>query len=467
VKFIFATTEIRKVPVTVLSRCQRFDLRRVEVAELMRHLKKIAANEGAKADDDALAMIARAAEGSVRDGLSILDQAIATGSGEVSAGIVRTMLGLADRGRIFDLLEHVLRGEAAAALEALAALHRDGAEPIQLLSDLAEAVHITTRVKTVGPGPGSEALSAEEKRRAGALAGRLSIPILSRAWQMLIKGLEDAARAPEPMAAAEMVLIRIAFTADLPSPDDIIKALGNEGNRRSAPGAGPPAPGGRDDRAPLNALTPRSPDAGEDAAGEDEAVLSIESASTTRQPQARVESLHEPDLLQPDLLREVLPADAAPEDLDAEPGDADDPLRPPGAQTGLAQPRSFGEVVALAGARRDARLKVHLEEHVSLVKFDASAGSIDLFLLPGAPPEMANELREKLNRWTGRRWMVVLSKTKGDRSVGEVRREREAAEIAELKKHPAVAVILEEFPDAKIAEVREIPGTRDDETGTG
>ena len=467
VKFIFATTEIRKVPVTVLSRCQRFDLRRVEVAELMRHLKKIAANEGAKADDDALAMIARAAEGSVRDGLSILDQAIATGSGEVSAGIVRTMLGLADRGRIFDLLEHVLRGEAAAALEALAALHRDGAEPIQLLSDLAEAVHITTRVKTVGPGPGSEALSAEEKRRAGAMAGRLSIPILSRAWQMLIKGLEDAARAPEPMAAAEMVLIRIAFTADLPSPDDIIKALGNEGNRRSAPGAGPPAPGGRDDRAPLNALTPRSPDAGEDAAGEDEAVLSIESASTTRQPQARVESLHEPDLLQPDLLREVLPADAAPEDLDAEPGDADDPLRPPGAQTGLAQPRSFSEVVALAGARRDARLKVHLEEHVSLVKFDASAGSIDLFLLPGAPPEMANELREKLNRWTGRRWMVVLSKTKGDRSVGEVRREREAAEIAELKKHPAVAVILEEFPDAKIAEVREIPGTRDDETGTG
>ena len=174
VKFIFATTEIRKVPVTVLSRCQRFDLRRVEVPVLARHFKGIVAAEGAKAEDDAIALIARAAEGSVRDGLSILDQAIAMSLGEpgtaVSAVQVRAMLGLADRGRIFDLLEQLAGGEIAPALEAFAGLHRDGAEAAQILADLAEAVHQTARIKVTGAAAASEALSGEEKRRAGALA---------------------------------------------------------------------------------------------------------------------------------------------------------------------------------------------------------------------------------------------------------------------------------------------------------
>lgn len=153
---------------------------------------------------------------------------------------------------------------------------------------------------------------------------------------------------------------------------------------------------------------------------------------------------------------------------DGEPVDSGDTIAPPPvAAPGLADPRSFTQVVALVSTHRDAKLKIHLEEHVSLVKFDAVAGSIDLFLLSGAPPEIANDLREKLNKWTGRRWMVVLSKVRGEPSLGDVRRQREAADIARLRQHSAVAAILDEFPDAKIASVRSIDGIRDDETGTG
>jgi DNA polymerase-3 subunit gamma/tau len=424
VKFIFATTEIRKVPVTVLSRCQRFDLRRVDVPELADHFRKIAANENAKAADDALVMIARAAEGSVRDGLSLLDQAIAMGEGEVGAETVRAMLGLADRGRIFDLVECIFRGDAKAALLALDALHHDGAEPGQVLADLAEAVHAAARCKAVGPEAGGEALSAEEKRRAEALSKRLSTPLLARAWQMLLKGWEETARAPNPRAAAEMVLIRLAHTADLPAPDEVIRSLGGQ----EALSFGGPKPSQRDN------------------GGARELPLS-QAASA---PSASAET-------------EYVGADEDEWDPAGEQGseDADAPA------TQLPDPRTFAEVVALVGERRDPKLKVHLEDHVSLVKFDAAAGSIDLFLLPGAPPQIANELREKLIAWTQRRWVVMLSKEAGERPIGEVRREHEAAELEALKSHPALKAVLDEFPDAKIAAVRPLlaPGT--DETGTG
>ena len=240
VKFIFATTEVRRVPVTVLSRCQRFDLRRVDVPVLMRHFEGIVAREGGEVkDDEGIALIARAAQGSVRDGLSLLDQALAMGSGSVTAANVRAMLGLADRGRIFDLVEKLLAGTAPEALELFARLHRDGAEPVQILNDLAETVHTATRAKVLGAEAAGEGLSAEERRRAADLGGRLSMAILSRTWQILLKGLEEAADAPNANAAAEMVLIRLAYTADLPPPDEIIKALG--GGAVRAPAARAPA----------------------------------------------------------------------------------------------------------------------------------------------------------------------------------------------------------------------------------
>ena len=444
VKFIFATTEIRKVPVTVLSRCQRFDLRRVDVPELMAHFRRIAVAEGAEADDDALALIARAAGGSVRDGLSILDQAIAMGSGHVTAPAVRAMLGLADRGRILDLFEHVLHGDAKAALAALATLHHDGAEPIQVLNDLAEATHSVSRVKAAGVDGAEDVLSADERRRVGSLADRLSMPLLSRSWQMLLKGIDEAGRASDPLAAAEMTLIRLAYTADLPSPDEIIKALGggSVAARRTAAPQRPDA-------------SPRGP------------INSVEPAPTAEAGSPPVE----PDLDAGDTYGEP-PLEAYADELG---------LDDPGGTAAPALPvvTTFGELIELVGRKRDAKLRVHLEEHASLVKFDAAAGSIDLFLLSGAPPELANELREKLNAWTGRRWIVMLSREKGAPPIGEERRKREAAELEELKRHPAVAALLAEFPDAKIAAVKPLDGgqrgdakphndaPRKDETGTG
>jgi DNA polymerase-3 subunit gamma/tau len=410
VKFVFATTEVRKVPVTVLSRCQRFDLRRVDVPVLVDHFRKIVAKEGASAEDDSLTLIARSAEGSVRDGLSLLDQAIATGSGSVSVEIVRAMLGLADRGRIFDLLEKLLSGNAPGALDHFAELHRDGADPQQILTDLAEAIHLTTRAKTLGQQAVGDGLPAEEKRRAISLAGRVSIAMLSRAWQMLIKGLEEAALASNAAMAAEMILIRIAFTAELPPPDEIIKAIGGGAvpKRHASPPGAQPA-----QRAPALQADVGDPDESEE---------------------------DDPDFL-----------DSPPEDV----GDRMLPVL-----------RSFTDVVDLVGARRDAKLKVHLEEDVSLVKFDP-AGSIELHLLPGAPKEIGNDLREKLNAWTGRRWMVALSNNRGEPPLGQVKRERKAAEIAALREHPSVAAVLKAFPDAQITDVRHLPGAKTDETGTG
>jgi DNA polymerase-3 subunit gamma/tau len=407
VKFIFATTEVRKVPLTVLSRCQRFDLRRVEVPVLMEHFKKIIANEGGEAEDEALAAIARAAEGSVRDGLSLLDQALAMSAGKVRLERVRDMLGLADRGRIFDLLERLLGGATGEALDTFAALHRDGAEPGQILADLAEAVHTATRAKTLGATNAGEGLSGEERRRAVALAERLSVAILARAWQLLLKGLDELTRAPNQAAAAEMVLIRLAYTADLPAPADIINALGGSAPRAGAKPALPPAE--KRPPAPVDAL---------------------ESA-------AEEEGVSEDDIGPSD------PAAAAVPIL-----------------------RTFADVVALVGEHREVKLRVHLEEHVSLVRFEP-AGSIELHLLPGAPKELANELREKLNAWTDKRWMVALSKAPGAPAIGQAQRERQAAEIRDIAKHPAVAAVLQQFPDAQVTGVRPLPGTTTDDTGTG
>jgi DNA polymerase III subunit gamma/tau len=425
VKFIFATTEVRKVPVTVLSRCQRFDLRRVDVPVLMQLFKKIVAREGGIArDDEGLALIARAAQGSVRDGLSLLDQALAMGSGSIAAANVRAMLGLADRSRIFDLMERLLAGTAHEALGLFGELHRAGAEPLQILGDLAEAIHTATRAKVLGAEAAGEGLSAEERHRAAGLGGRLSTPLLARAWQILLKGLEEAAEAPNAMAAAEMVLIRLAYTADLPPPDEILKALGGNATVRPQPAA----------RAPAMAS----------AAGP-----AMEAARTDAQADASPGAPHEVQEIHAEKRIE-----ASPDEIESD----EDAGLDLGGEGSLPVVRSFEEVVDLVGARRDAKLKNHLEEHVSLVKFDP-AGSIELHLLPGAPKELPNELREKLNQWTGRRWMVALSKTPGARTLGEVQKEREAAEQLEIERHPAVAAVLQQFPNAKV-KVKPLPGSK-------
>jgi DNA polymerase III subunit gamma/tau len=412
VKFIFATTEVRKVPVTVLSRCQRFDLRRVDVATLAVHFKRIVGNEGWSCEEEALALIARAAEGSVRDGLSMLDQAAAMGRGKVDAATVRAMLGLADRSRIFDLLDHLFSGAAAEALGLFAALHRDGADPSQVLADLGEAVHLASRIKVAGANEAGEAVPAEERKRASRIADSLSVPLLSRTWQMLMKGYEEAAKAPDPRAAADMVLIRIAHTADLPSPEDLMRALGGEavaGRTRQPVGNGE-----------QRAATPQA-----------EASAAVDATAFAPRP-----------------------------DFDDFADDAAEDETGEGGRMGQ-QPRSFAEVVALVGRHRDAKLKVHLEEHVSLVRFDA-AGSIDIHLLPQAPAELGNELREKLNTWTMRRWIVALSPRPGEPPLGVVERQRQATEVEDAKNHPAVKAVLAHFPDGKVNVKHTRPDREDD-----
>jgi DNA polymerase III subunit gamma/tau len=431
VKFIFATTEIRKVPVTVLSRCQRFDLRRVDVPVLVKHFDRIVTAEGATAENEALMLIARAAEGSVRDGLSILDQGIAMGSGAVTAPSVRAMLGLADRGRVFDLLGALLSGNAPEALAGLASLHHDGAEAVQVLADLADAVHVTTRVKTAGRDAAGDALSAEEKRRAGALAESLSLPILSRAWQMLLKGIEEAGKAPNPLAAADMVLIRIAYTSDLPTPDDLIRTLGGGvvaragGQAGQAPGRDTPAPS----RGPLNA-SPGAPT---------RATRPVAPAPT--------------DLDDGDDTSSVPPWEDLPPEAD---GSYIDEETAPLVPRFNLNPGNFQEVVELVGQKRDAKLRIHLEEHVSLIKFET--GQIELKLLDGAPQNLAGDLGEKLTKWTSRRWVVVVGKGQGQRPIGEVNREIAAKQLAEVKAHPAVAAVLRMFPEVEVKTVKPLPG---------
>ncbi len=401
VKFIFATTEARKVPVTVLSRCQRFDLKRIESGELTEHLASVVDREAAAADAGALALIARAAEGSVRDALSILDRAIAFGGGKVETDAVRGLLGLADRTRIFDLLETVLSGDAAGALRQLAQLNRDGAEPGQVITDLGDAVHAVTLVKAAGAASADPAASEAERARAADLAGRLSMPVLARAWQMLLKGHEEVRASPRPLAAADMVLVRLAYASDLPPPGELARRLrdGATASEQSpAPTAAPPKPA----RKPAHAEMP--------------------------------------------------PAPASPR-VEDEPPESEDPAPPPvPAPASAPELRSFDDVVALAEAKRDLKLKHALLEQVQLVHF--KPGNIEVSPLPQAPRDLTQDLMKKLKAWTGRVWIVAVSDEPGGEPLGVQRRDRAAREIAAIREHPKVKEVLQHFPDARIAAVR-------------
>ena len=391
VKFIFATTEIRKVPVTILSRCQRFDLRRVDADALAAHFARILAQEGHTADAGAVALIARAAEGSVRDGLSLLDQALTLGSGHLTADAVADMLGLPGRAAIFELLERIFSGDAKGALACLNALHDKGGDPLMILTDAADAVHALSRLKAV-PGVYPADFSSADSARAGKLSGELAVPRLAMAWQMLLKGLDEAARAPRPFAAAEMLVIRMCYTAQLPSPADII------GELKGSPAAR--ADRGADSRPRLPAAERTVSQAQEDdavPAGEDTAGEAIKSVRTFA---------------------------------------------------------SFEDVAAHAGQRRDVKLKIALEEQVELVKF--GPGYIEIHALEGAPKNLAPDLARKMQAWTGERWIVSLSEERGMKPLGGRRRAEDAKAVEEIRKHPAVKNVLHHFPDAEIKSVRSL-----------
>ena len=409
-KFIFATTEVRKIPVTVLSRCQRFDLRRVDVEVLIEHFKKIAELESASFADDAIALIARAAQGSVRDGLSILDQAIAHANEMIEASDVRAMLGLAERTRIFELLETLLGGDAAGAIAGLDALYQAGAEPAEIIADLAEAIHVVTRIKAAGAALADPTLSEAERAYAIDIAGRLAMPQLARAWQMLLKGHGEVQSAPRQLAAAEMILVRLAYAADLPSPADLV--------RQAARGEGTAAAGrDRADQASSQPPTPPHP-----------APPLARSGAAAAEP-----LLDEP---------EIAPREA----------DEEDAAHP--------QPTSFNEVAVCAARNRDLKLCKALEEQVRLVHF--RVGRIELRLLEGAPAGLANELGAKLEQWTGNRWIVSISDEEGEATLAQQASALTAREREAVRAHPSVKAVFEQFPDAKITDVWPMPVAESD-----
>ena len=416
-KFVFATTEIRKVPVTVLSRCQRFDLRRVDADVLMAHLANIAARENVEAEPEALGIIARAAEGSVRDSLSLFDQAIAHAAGLVRADAVRQMLGLADRTRVIDLFDSLVRGDIAGAFKEFREQYDTGADPIVVLSDLAEFVNFVTRVKIVPATADNLAFGETERRRARDFATKISMRVLSRMWQMLLKGITEAQGATRPAAAAEMVLVRIAYVADMPTPDEAIRMLEQNG------GAAPVIAG--------SAMPRGAQGSGSSLSGSSTpSVSSMQSspARATSVPRASAEASARPQM--------IAPASGA---------------QPAAAALRIA---SFPELVALAGEKRDLLTKSALEADVRLVRIED--GRLEVTLERSAARTLINDLSRKLEQWTGRRWTVIVSNEAGQptlRSQNEMQKnERERA----AESDPRVKEVLARFPGAKVVEVRKL-----------
>jgi DNA polymerase-3 subunit gamma/tau len=413
VKFIFATTEIRKVPITVLSRCQRFDLRRIDSALIKADLGRIGTLEGVEADDDALAMIARAAEGSMRDAQSIFDQAIAHGSGKVTAEAVRQMLGLGDRGRVVDLFEHLMKGDAAAALGEFRSQYDAGADPATILTDLAEFTHLVTRLRFVPSAAEDASLSEEERRRGSAFAQALSVRVLSRAWQMLLKGIPEVQTANRPVAAGEMVLIRIAHAANLPTLDEALKSL-EDGSARSTP-LPPPA------RSPQPVP---SGNGGVSAVAESRVVASGSGGGQTMR------------------LVETEAALTSPPVAKAEP--------PPAAET--VPVNSIADIVMLADQNRDMAFKVLVKKCVRLVRVEP--GRLDVNLTGDAPKSLLGDLTVKLKAWTGRNWMVSLSREEGSPTLSELEASKRESAFLDASNDPAVKAVLTRFPGARIIDVR-------------
>ncbi len=406
-KFVFATTEIRKVPITVLSRCQRFDLRRVEADVLMAHLANIAAREGVEVEPEALGIIARAAEGSVRDSLSLLDQAIAHAAGAVRAEAVRQMLGLADRTRVIDLFEHLVRGDIAGAFKEFREQYDTGADPVVVLSDVAEFVNFVTRVKIVPATADNVAFGETERRRAREFAATISMRVLSRMWQMLLKGITEVQGSTRPAAAAEMVLVRIAYVADMPTPDEAIRMIERNGGTTTAAG------GNVSRSAPVASMP----------------VASMPPVPVRQSPAPRsnAETSARPQMTAPSTEVQSAPA---------------------------RRIASFPDLVALAAEKRDLLTKAALEADVRLVRIED--GRLEVALERSAARTLVNDLSRKLEQWTGRRWTVIVSNETGQptlRSQNEVvRNQRERA----AESDPRVQEVLARFPGARVVEVRKL-----------
>ena len=398
VKFIFATTEIRKVPVTVLSRCQRFDLKRIEPEVQIALLRKIATAEGAQISDGALALITRAAEGSARDATSLLDQAISNGAGETTADQVRAMLGLADRGRVLDLFDLIMKGDAAGALAELSGQYADSADPMAVLRDLADITHWVSVIKITPSAAEDPTTPQEERERGLAMAQALPMRVLSRMWQMLLKALEEVAFAPNAMMAAEMAVIRLTHVSDLPDPETLVKKLMSEPRPSGGGSGGAPAGGGGG------------------GAGMVHGAMRMAPASPARGPTMQG-----------------------------------------GQALALAQGQmpvyaTFDQVVALIREKRDMRLLMEVETSLKLAKY--APGRIEFEPAANAAPDLAARLSQRLQTWTGERWGVSIVSTGGAATIAQERDRAEEDQRAEVMENPLVQAVIAAFPGAKISEIR-------------
>jgi DNA polymerase-3 subunit gamma/tau len=415
VKFVFATTEIRKVPVTVLSRCQRFDLRRLDVDALINLYTDVAKAEGVEIAPAALALIARAADGSARDGLSLLDQAIARAEGAITESDVRDMLGLADRTQLFDLYDLLMRGDAKGALDLMGALYVAGADPAVVVQDLLELTHWLTRIKLVPQAAEAPGVPEAERVRGGAMAGKLTLAHLARVWQMLLKGLAEVQSAPLPLQAAEMVMIRLTHAADLPTPADLVRQLQD--------GGGAPAE------------RPRSPVAAERSAPTTTAFAAAPATPTRSEPSDRPRAFATGGAV---AAAQTEPAALAP------------------------NPESFADIVTLLGERREAILQAHLKNNVHLVRFEP--GRLEFRPDEHAPRTLANRLGALLSEWTGRRWVVAISGEPGEPTLADQEAASDRRERAEVTVHPLVQAALAAFPGATIEAIRDLATTAEPTT---
>ena len=403
VKFIFATTEIRKIPVTVLSRCQRFDLRRIEPEVMIAHLEKIADQEDVKVAGDALALIARGAEGSVRDAMSLLDQAIAHGVGETTADQVRAMLGLADRGRVLDLFDLVMRGDAAGALEELSGQYAEGADPVAVLRDLAEVTHWVSVIKISPQAADDPTVGPDERTRGLAAAQDLPMRAMTRMWQMLLKALEEISIAPNAMMAAEMAIIRLTHVAELPSPEELVRKL------RSQP-MNPPSGGGNSSGPTMQAgsgTVERSGTIGGTPSGSPVAMIV---------------------------------------------GGGQVQVSPPNESQALDRFIRFDQVIDLIRSKRDLKLLMEVESSVRLSKY--SPGRIEFQPTETAPPDLAARLAQQLQIWTGVRWGVSVVSEGGGETVVEQKAAQRSDLVGRAMQHPLVAAALLRFPGSEIHEIK-------------
>ena len=424
VKFIFATTEVRKVPVTVLSRCQRFDLRRIEPETLEGHLGRIIDQENVRATTGALRLLARAADGSVRDALSLLDQAIAHGGGEVQEVAVREMLGLADRTVCFDLLQRTLKGEVTVALTVLGEQYAAGADPIAMVEDLLGLTHWLTRLKVCPPSIDAT-LSEADRQRATELAQSLSMATLTRAWQMLLKGLGEMRLAPSPLHAAEMLLIRMAYAASLPTPAEALEALA--------------------------ALLPGGPGSGrmQTSGSSIEGTGGVQTSPAAPLPSGATDGKRGNRSNTPPLASAAMPA--VPASVEQTAASQEPELAGKAATLG-----SFTDVVRLAQECNEWLLYGQLVASVHLVHFEA--GRIELRLAEDASGDLPHRLTRWLLEATGHRWMVTVSQQVGEPTLQEQQQAAKLAQLGEVAVHPLVRSIMAAFPGAAIERVREGDG---------